>query len=179
MAPLIRRRNLILTSLVGLVAPLRGLAASSSDAKPGARVLNFQRLFTPDARLPGPRGMPYLKQTEEALAGTWAGVHEGKGTLAVTSFRFDKAANPASFVSYDIPPGGSEGVHTHQLDDPVEGSFDEFYYIVSGQGQMRIGDETVPVKPGDHVFTPIGVPHGIENVASAEHLKVLITYIYR
>lgn len=33
--------------------------------------------------------------------------------------------------------------------------------------------------PGDHVFTPIGVPHGIENTSDEHHLKVFLTFIYR
>ena len=57
-------------------------------------------------------------------------------------FRFDGAAAPANFMIYDLPPGTSEGVHTHFLDDRnKEGSFDEYYYIISGTGQMEIDGE--------------------------------------
>jgi mannose-6-phosphate isomerase-like protein (cupin superfamily) len=52
--------------------------------------------------------------------------------------------------------GASEGVHTHKPQDASLGSFDEFYYIVSGSGEMQIDGQKVPVRPGDHVFTPNG-----------------------
>jgi len=35
----------------------------------------------------------------------------------------------------------------------------EFYYILSGGGWMRVGEETVEVRPGTAVLIPPGVPH--------------------
>jgi quercetin dioxygenase-like cupin family protein len=37
----------------------------------------------------------------------------------------------------------------------------EFYYVLSGQGTMRVGDVTRGVAPGDLVHTPPNVPHSI------------------
>ncbi|MEX2494801.1 MAG: cupin domain-containing protein [Woeseia sp.] len=139
----------------------------------------LRRKYSSGERLPGKRDQPYLLDTEDEGVQAWANVHEGKGLIDVKVFPFERGSLPANFLTYDIPPGASEGVHTHQLNDPVEGSFDEFYYIVSGEGQMEIGDEIVPVKAGDYVFTPIGVPHGIENTSSTTNLKVSLTFIYR
>lgn len=36
---------------------------------------------------------------------------------------------------------------------------DECYVILGGEGRFRMGDETVPFRPGDFLFVPAGVPH--------------------
>lgn len=109
-----------------------------------------------------------------------AGIHAGKGKGKAKWFRFDGAAAPANFMIYDLPPGSSEGVHTHFLDDRnKEGSFDEYYYIISGTGQMEIDGEIVAVVKGDHVHTPLEVAHGVENTHPTENLRVFLTFIKR
>src|SRR5262245_17439518 len=106
-------------------------------------------------------------------------VHEGKGTIDIRFFfRADGYARPALLLIYSIPPGSSEGVHTHRLGDEKLGSFDEFYYIIEGSGTMEIAGETVPVVAGDHVFTPNGVAHGIENTSDSL-LKVYLVAMIR
>lgn len=106
-------------------------------------------------------------------------VHEGKGKIGMKFFRFDGATQPAVLLIYTIPPGASEGVHVHRPGDHKLGSFDEFYYILEGQGEMEIAGSKVPVKPGDHIFTPNGVAHGIENTASEGDLKVYLVAMRR
>ena len=110
---------------------------------------------------------------------TFDQVHGGLGSVQVRFFSFDKAPLPARFLIYDFPPGASEGVHTHGLGDKVGGAFDEYYFVLAGQGEMEIGGERVPVKPGDHVHTPLDVAHGIRNTHPHEHLRVFLTYIDR
>lgn len=105
-------------------------------------------------------------------------IHHGLGSLGVRLFGFGGAPAPANFLIYDIPPGCSEGVHVHNTADPSLGAFDEYYYVIDGTGVMPIGDEIVAVSPGDHVHTPMGVRHGIENTGTAM-LRVFLTYINR
>lgn len=106
-------------------------------------------------------------------------VHEGKGAVGVKFFCDpEEFARPAILLTYALPPGASEGVHTHRPGDRKMGSFDEFYYIVSGSGEMQIAGEKVPVTAGDHVFTPNGVAHGIENTSDAD-LKVYLVAMRR
>lgn len=109
-----------------------------------------------------------------------AAIHQGKGTGKAKIFRFDGESAPAYFMVYDLPPGASEGVHVHFLDNRnKEGSFDEYYYIISGMGQMEIDGEVVTVAKGDHVHTPLEVAHGIENIHATEPLRVFLTFIQR
>lgn len=106
-------------------------------------------------------------------------VHEGLGELDVRLFDFGGAAAPANFMIYDIPPGASEGVHLHNLSDPVLGPYEEYYFIVSGTGVMTIDGTEFPVTAGDHVFAPLGSWRGIANKDGPDNLRVFLTYIDR
>lgn len=122
-------------------------------------------------------GFQLESDTEEMR--TFLNYHDGLGSIGMRMFGFGRAAAPANFLVYDIPPGASEGVHVHNLTDPKLGPFDEYYYIIEGRGRMMIDGEPVMVEAGDHVHTPLEVPHGIENIDASGRLKVFLTYIDR
>lgn len=105
-------------------------------------------------------------------------VHEGRGVIGV-KYVFENASAPALLITYTLPPGASEGLHTHRLGDAQLGSYDEFYYVIAGTGQMQIADQTIAIAAGDHVFVPNGVERGIENTAPAGDLKVYLVAIMR
>jgi mannose-6-phosphate isomerase-like protein (cupin superfamily) len=48
----------------------------------------------------------------------------------------------------------------------------EMFYVVSGKGSMRVGDETLPITPGDAVWVPGETAHQMENTGQVV-LKVL------
>ncbi len=126
-----------------------------------------------------PAAAVYSKLSEAEIAKPYPRVHEGEGTISVRYFGFDKAPAPANFVIYDMPPGSSEGVHTHHLGDAVLGPYDEYYYVIQGEGEMQIDGQVVAIKVGDHVHTPLGVAHGVRNVRQDEHLRIFLTFITR
>jgi hypothetical protein len=122
----------------------------------------------------------FSKEIESHGMAEITGIHRGKGTGRARLFRFDGASAPAYFMVYELPPGSSEGVHVHYLDDRnQEGSYDEYYYIISGRGQMEIDGRIVAVAQGDHVHTPLEVSHGVENTHPTDHLRVFLTFIQR
>lgn len=125
----------------------------------------------------------YARDTEADGMIEIVGIHQGKGKGKAKVFRFGGASAPSApsyMMIYDLPPGASEGVHVHFLDNRNnEGSFDEYYFILSGQGQMEIDGNPVPVAAGDHIHTPLEVAHGIENTHPTENLRVFLTYIKR
>jgi uncharacterized RmlC-like cupin family protein len=125
------------------------------------------------------QGPKFRLESDRRNIRTFKGIHEGLGSIDMRMFDFGGASAPANFLIYDIPVGASEGVHLHNLTDPKLGAFDEYYYIIEGRGRMMIGGEPVMVGPGDHVHTPLDVPHGIENIDDALRLKVFLTYIKR
>ena len=55
-----------------------------------------------------------------------------------------------------LPVGGATTPHHH-----VEA--EEIYYILSGQGLMRVGEQSRQVGPGDAVAIPPGASHQIRN----------------
>jgi mannose-6-phosphate isomerase-like protein (cupin superfamily) len=131
--------------------------------------------------MPGEAPVPsYAKDSEVGSWRQYDAIHAGKGSVNIKRFPFGGDSAPANFIIYEIPPGASEGVHVHYLDDRNElGAFDEYYYVISGQGQMEINGALVAVTAGDHVHTPLDVRHGIENTDPHEHLKVFLTFINR
>lgn len=64
-----------------------------------------------------------------------------------------------SLAEARLPVGASTTPHYHPLTE-------EIYYILSGQAQMRIGDELQAVGPGDAIAIPPGAPHQITNTGS-------------
>jgi len=53
--------------------------------------------------------------------------------------------------------------------DPME----EIYFIMSGQGEMSVGDELKQVSPGDAIWIPAGSPHALANTGE-EPLFILV-----
>jgi mannose-6-phosphate isomerase-like protein (cupin superfamily) len=51
---------------------------------------------------------------------------------------------------------------------------DELYYVVSGRGSIRVGDELREVRSGSTIFVPAAVPHRFE--AIEERLVVLVVF---
>lgn len=58
-----------------------------------------------------------------------------------------------------LDPGQTQRVHTH-------GDQDKFYYVVEGQGEFVVGDETRLVGVGHVVSAPAGASHGVSNKGS-------------
>lgn len=57
---------------------------------------------------------------------------------------------------YHLPAGGTDPQQPH--------SEDEAYYIVSGRGQIRVGDEDRSVSEGSVVFVPAEVEHRFHSI---------------
>jgi mannose-6-phosphate isomerase-like protein (cupin superfamily) len=67
---------------------------------------------------------------------------------------------------YVLPADGIDPQQPHDED--------EVYYIVSGQGQITVGEETQAVQPGSIVFVAAHVPHKFHNIT--EDLKILVFF---
>jgi mannose-6-phosphate isomerase-like protein (cupin superfamily) len=70
-----------------------------------------------------------------------------------------------SLAEARVAPGQTTTPHYHPRTE-------EIYYILSGEGQMRIGDEARRVGPGDAIAIPPGERHQITNTGR-EMLKFL------
>ncbi|MCH3918379.1 MAG: cupin domain-containing protein [Spirochaetia bacterium] len=67
-----------------------------------------------------------------------------------------------------IYPDGSVPEHTHDNE--------ETYTILSGSGEMTVGDEVRRVHGGECIYIPSGKAHGLKNVSSEENLVMMFVY---
>jgi mannose-6-phosphate isomerase-like protein (cupin superfamily) len=51
---------------------------------------------------------------------------------------------------------------------------DEWWYVISGEFLIRVGDESYHAKPGDAVFGPRGVPHTFAKIGEGEAKIILL-----
>lgn len=68
--------------------------------------------------------------------------------------RPDELESPIEFIN-EFDCVGDVQLHSHHNE--------EFFYVLSGEGIMQIGDETdIVVRPNDLIYTPPDVPHSIK-----------------
>jgi len=60
-----------------------------------------------------------------------------------------------------------QGVKAH-----VHKTHSETVYVLEGEGEMRLGDKQIKVKPGDFIFIPENTVHSVK-VISKTPMKVL------
>ncbi|MGH9897385.1 MAG: cupin domain-containing protein [Pyrinomonadaceae bacterium] len=65
-----------------------------------------------------------------------------------------------------LPPGAEVGLHHHELTEEV-------YYILSGSGLMKVGEEVREVKIGDAIFIPRQYLHSLRNTGQ-EPMRLLL-----
>ena len=67
-----------------------------------------------------------------------------------------------------VPPGGGPPPHIHRRED-------ETFYLLEGEIQFRLGDETITAGPGDFVNVPRGTVHNFRN-AGSETARMVLTF---
>jgi mannose-6-phosphate isomerase-like protein (cupin superfamily) len=94
--------------------------------------------------------------------------HGGEGTA-----RYRRALDPSVFLtnwSYMdhllLPAGASEGLHRHA-------GIEEVYYVLNGQGQAMVNNETAPIAKGDAVPVLLNEAHSFKNTGT-EDLEFMI-----
>jgi uncharacterized RmlC-like cupin family protein len=97
-----------------------------------------------------------------------ANLHGGKGTVS-----YARKIGPSFFRTnwayvdhLLVPAGTSVGKHLHN-------GVEEFYYVMSGNGEITIDDQSAPVKAGDAIPITAREAHGLANNGS-EPLEVII-----
>ena len=65
-----------------------------------------------------------------------------------------------------LEPGAEQAVHTHEGQD-------KFYHVLEGVGLFTVGSDRREAGPGEVVWAPSGVLHGVRNDGS-ERLVLLV-----
>ena len=89
----------------------------------------------------------------------WRSDKMGKSTL------FESSRLMAGLNAFE--PGQSHSLHAHA-------GMDKLYYVVSGEGVFLLEDEELPMRAGDLLVAPEGVPHGIRNTSGARLLVMAV-----
>ena len=55
-----------------------------------------------------------------------------------------------------VPPGETNLMHNHAKEEQI-------YIVLSGSGEIQVGEERAPATPGDVIYLPANVPHGFFN----------------
>jgi mannose-6-phosphate isomerase-like protein (cupin superfamily) len=67
----------------------------------------------------------------------------------------------------EIEPGGKVPLHSHEQE--------EVYYIVSGKGEIKVGQELSPVQEGCAVYIPSNVEHELRNTGTSR-MEMIFVY---
>ena len=70
-----------------------------------------------------------------------------------------------SLAEATLPPGGATTAHYHPRTE-------ELYFVLEGEGRLKVGDETVDVTSGDCATIPPGIEHKLWNTGQTP-LRIL------
>ncbi len=109
----------------------------------------------------------FILQNDKDVAKEEPGTHNGGGKTIGFNFFANAKGLKTVFRKRILKAGSSIGYHLQKED--------EIYYVISGNGKMKMNGETFPVKPGDAILTRPGSSHGIAP-NSDNDLVILIAY---
>jgi mannose-6-phosphate isomerase-like protein (cupin superfamily) len=78
------------------------------------------------------------------------------------------------FLRRDSMSAGLYVLRAREADPQTPHAQDELYYVISGQGRIRVADRDRPVGPGSVVFVPAEVEHRFHSVTS--DLAILVVF---
>lgn len=80
--------------------------------------------------------------------------------------RTTSSVSQCSLAEENLPPGKTVARHHHEV-------IEEIYFIVSGVGRIKLGDEVRDVGAGDAIYIPQSTPHELTNSGS-EPMRILL-----
>lgn len=103
--------------------------------------------------MPGP---PRTQRLHTRYADVEPFVTKDGSTIRELMHPAHQAVRMQSLAEATVAPGGRTLLHRHRATE-------EIYHIVSGQGQLWLGETMLEVRRGDTVAIPAGIGHCIRN----------------
>ncbi|MEC9373838.1 MAG: cupin domain-containing protein [Planctomycetota bacterium] len=91
--------------------------------------------------------------------GQTAPLNIGASSL-VRRIRSDQTRGEFSVVEFVSPPGEGVGAHVHERED-------ELVYLLEGEIEVTLGENSMKVPTGACALLPRGIPHGYVNTGAA------------
>ena len=119
----------------------------------------------------------YWKETDTSNF-SFENVNGGKGIIQAHKFFTEHSQTGFQFHVWELLPGDSEGIHTHDK----KYDYEEIYYIIDGKGIMTINNEEVTIQSLLTKFTSpfnlsglpaISVPCGFDTVGLPIGLQIV------
>ncbi len=99
-------------------------------------------------------------------------LHGGNGPMQIEWHHLESSRLPVAVQTWELPPGGSEGMHTHERSDQP---LDELYLVLAGTARMHVDVEVHDLGPGDSVLAAAGTDHDLVNTGAGV-LRVLVVW---
>ncbi|MDQ8005663.1 MAG: cupin domain-containing protein [Pedobacter sp.] len=109
----------------------------------------------------------FILQNDADVAKIEPGTHKGGGETIGHHFFSDAKNLKTVFKKRILKSGSAIGYHLQKED--------EIYYVISGNGTMKMNGETFAIKPGDAILTRPGSWHSIAP-NEGNDLTILIVY---
>ena len=108
----------------------------------------------------------YIIESEKDIGKEQPGPHKGGGESIGYSFFNDVKDYKTAFRKRVLKPGAAIGYHQQKED--------EVYYVLSGNGEMKLNDKIYNVKDGDAILTRTGSWHGITNKTKQDLILIIV-----
>ena len=108
----------------------------------------------------------YVIESEKNIGKEQPGPHKGGGESIGYSFFSDIKDYKTAFRKRVLKPGAAIGYHQQKED--------EVYYILSGNGEMKLNGKIYNVKDGDAILTRTGSWHGITNKTKKDLVLIIV-----
>lgn len=102
-------------------------------------------------------------------------LHESVRPVRMQWHFLEESKLPVAVQSWELPVGGTEGMHVHPKDD--DKPKDEVYLITEGTGRMTVDETVYDLGPGDAVLAAAGSEHDLINTGERP-LRLIVVWGY-